>query len=145
MLVTATRAGDVIDALLTAFQAVPGVKVYDGQPFKLDVPDVIVVGFSPSRPAVDVNQRTSDWDDGRAETMTVVCLASALRGKPDIAPVRARAMEILDAVQAALAADPTLGGLVERAEIGMDLSVEQAQTDKGAAVTVEFSVAAQVL
>jgi hypothetical protein len=141
--VASTRTAVVVDALVATLRAaLPGVAVIDGQPLSLDQPDVIVVGFSAERPAVEVTQERLDLHGGRQEQMSIVCLASAWRGDTSISAVRARSVELLDLVQAALAADTRLGGAARRCEIGMDLLLDQAQTKDGATATVEFTVLA---
>jgi hypothetical protein len=142
--VPATRTAAVVDALVTALRAAlpGGVEVIDGQPLNLDQPDVIVVGFSADRVAVEVSQQRSDLGGGRSDALSIVCLASAWRGDTSMAAVRDRSVELLTSVQDVLAADRTLGGVVRRVELGYEMSLDQAQTKDGATATVEFTVQA---
>lgn len=135
-----TQMALVVDALVAAFAAVPDVAVFDGQPFKLDSPDVLVVGFSAGRVAVEAVQEDADLGGGRSEALSVVCLASTLRGETEMRPVRDRAIAIVDDVQAVLRDNRDLGGVVERAVLGYEMSLDQAQTDAGASATVEFTI-----
>lgn len=138
----------VLDAVAAAWRLLPDVVVYDTQPVRISDPDVLVVGWSASAPSSTLAQRYGDVGGGREERIELACLVSCLRGERDAAAasiVRTRTIELLDAAAAALAADPSLGGLVERAELGLALSFDQAQSDKGTSSTVEFSVVAEVL
>lgn len=143
-MLTATQTAVVLDALVTSLTAaLPAVEVVDGQPTsqQLNNPDVLLVGFSPSRVAVEVTQDRPDLrGDRRGETLSIVCLASAWRGETAMSPVRQKAVDIVEAVRVALAADTKLGGAVRRAELGFDMSLDQAQTADGATATVEFTL-----
>lgn len=139
-----TQTATVLDALVAALKvALPGVEVVDGQPTsaELNDPDVLLVGFSPSRTAVEVEQTRSDLGGTRrAETLSIACLASSWRGETDMSAVRAKAVEIVDAVRAALAANRSLDGAVRRAELGFGMSLDQAQTADGATSALDFTI-----
>lgn len=142
MLVAATQTADVLDALIAALAAVPGVAVIDGQPKNLPA-DVLVVGFSVTRPAVEVTQADADLGGGRSEQLSIACLASSLRGETTKATtkvVRDRAVAIVNDAELALREDPGLAGLVERAELGYEMALDQARTAKGISATVEFTI-----
>lgn len=143
-----TQTAVVLDALVeTLTPAMPSpVKVVDGQPQDSDIsyPDLLVIGFSANRPAVEiVQERTGIARDRRQETLSVVCLISALRGQShggSARTVRTRCVEMLDLLRAALAADRTLGGAVTRAVLSTDMALDQAQTKDGASATIECAV-----
>lgn len=141
-----TLVAEVLDALVERFRAdLPDVEVTDGQPLNIDAPLVLTVGFSVTRPAAEIVQESSDLADNRDEALSIVCLASSLRGDVEMSMVRQEAVAILDSVRASLQTDDTLGGLVDRAELGYGLALDQAQTPDGASATVEFTVAVSVM
>ena len=136
---TATSIPAVLDALVQKFRATAGVQVIDGQPLRDDIePDVIVVGYSPVQPSVDAAEYTPEIR-GEIERFDVACLASSWSDQQSAKVVRDRVFGLYDSVDGALAADPTLGGAVIRALVRV-LGLDQAQTDKGATATIEFTV-----
>lgn len=146
----ATAADTVLDALVNRLRTdLPTVEVTDGQPVALNSAEVLTIGYSARRVAVEITQEVGDMGDGRHELMSIVCLASSLRGEVDMRRVRREAVAIVDKVKASLAAERTLGGLVERAEIGFGLALDQALAEtpsggRGASATVEFTISAAV-
>lgn len=148
---TATQVAVALDAIVAALRvALPDVvTVYDGQPISMDDPDVIVIGWSADRAAVEIAQQISDLGGGRSEVLTVFGLASAMRGESDgdFSPVfvRGRAVELLDLLVEVLDVDPTLGGVVSMAELAFASAMDQAQTLAGASATVEFALRVETL
>jgi hypothetical protein len=147
---TSTQVAVVLDALVDAARVgIPAeqlVTVEDGQPSRINDPDVLVIGWSPNAPSAEFDQEPSDEGGGRSEDMVIACLASALRGESDeigAREVRARCVELLDLLEAVLDADPTLGGVVQRAELGMRGALDQARTKKGLSASTEFTVLAE--
>ncbi|MCP2339166.1 hypothetical protein [Actinomadura rupiterrae] len=134
----------VLDALVQRVGlALPGVQVTDGQPVDVEPPDTVCIGFtgtpgeavvvsmlSPEQMAVTPDR----------ESYTVACVASCWKGhERDAKAVRDRAYALVDAVDAELARDPTLGGLVLRARLATEELIPE-QTAEGALATVKFSV-----
>lgn len=150
---TTTVVADALDALVVAARVVfpedGEVTVYDGQPIRMDDPDVVVLGWSADRASVEINQEAADLGGGRSEVLTVAGLVSALRGDsdPDASPgfVRRRAVELLDTLVDALDADPTMGGRVAVAEFGFASAMDQVQSDAGASASIEFVLRIEVL
>lgn len=143
----ATQTALVLDALVAQLRtALPTVQVTDGQPLSLDRAEVLTVGYSASRVAVEVVQERSDLGGRRRrEELSIVCLASSLRGEVDMARVRSEAVAIVDAVRTALLTDPTLSGAVSTCELGFEMAVDQVLTEtpsggRGASATVEFTI-----
>ncbi|MFI6819264.1 hypothetical protein ACIBG7_43235 [Nonomuraea sp. NPDC050328] len=132
----------VLDALLSLWaKALPGVQVVDGQPLEVE-PDVVFVGFTglPGEPVVtSTRTREQAATLPEHEAYAITCLASSLRGETDAKQVRDRVYEMVSALAGELAADPTLGGLVARAELSTE-SFAQEQTNEGAAATLQFVV-----
>lgn len=147
---TTTQVAAVLDALVATVRVgMPDdVVTIDGQPLTIHDPDLLVIGWSATAPAVDIDQEFSDLGGGRTERLRIACLASAYRGETDdeaVAFARNRTVELLDLLTAVLEDDPTLGGVVERAEFGTAGALDQAQTKNGPAATIEFTVLAEVL
>jgi hypothetical protein len=147
-MVTSTQVAAVLDALTAAARVgLPeDVVVIDGQPLKINDPDVIILGWSPTAPSVEFEQEFSDVGGGRSERMSIACVASSLRGEGDeisTSEVRARCVDLLDLLADALAADPTLGDVVQRAELGTAGALDQANTAKGLSASIEFTVLAE--
>jgi len=139
---TVSTVPGVLDALVALWgQALPGVQVADGEPVNV-ADDVLVVGFTgvPDEPAV-TSTRTREQMAAQPdrESYDITCLASSWSGTTEFKPVRVRAYELLSAAAGALAADPSLGGLVLQTRLSTE-DVIQSQTDKGAVVTVRFTV-----
>lgn len=138
----ATQVDVVLDGLVSRLRAaVPNAEVIDGQPVATSQPEVLVVGWSANRVAVEIVQTRPDMTrDRRHETLSIVCLASSARGETESTQVaRANAVALLEQVKATLAADRRLGGIVRRAQLGLAMSLDQAQGD-GAAATIEFTI-----
>lgn len=132
----------------TARRANPGAAVIDGQPemHQVDADDILCIGFTgePGEAAVESTrsqqQGTADPD---RETYTVTCLAASWRGHDtDPEVVRDCAYDLINALAAELAVDPTLGGAVARTRLSTD-QFAQAQTDRGATAVVRFTVAVE--
>lgn len=73
------------------------------------------------------------------EQYAVMCAIEVVSPAADVAAARIRAYQLHAACGAAIAADPTFGGQVMRASIGMG-SLQQQQTDTGARARVMFAV-----
>lgn len=140
-----TQVDVVLDALVsTMTTGLPDADVIDGQPLAMDAPDCLVIGWSPSRPAAEIRQeRTGLQRDRRSETLDVACVASVWRGESDPqspSDTRAALVALLDEVRDILASNRTLGGVVTRAVLGFDGTLDQAQTKDGATATADFVI-----
>ena len=109
--------GDVLPALgVLVTTAVSPTRVYVGpKPTSENAREFLCVGFDPdgTGDGVTTDQTISpmgnDWVDESGDvTCTVVCWS----GSTDTAPLLARADDLLDLVDAALKADPRLGGVL---------------------------------
>lgn len=140
----------VTDALIAGFGAAPdlsGVQIIDGPPTRnvtLD-PDVIVVGFSTERPAMEVTQSEQNLAATRdREDYDLVCLASSWRGESGVKAVRDRCGELVDAMNQVLIADRRLGGACLHARLSVH-SVAPIQTDTGPCCTAEVLISISAL
>jgi hypothetical protein len=135
-----------IAGLLATLRAAPGlagVVVHDGPPVTAETPDWVAVGYDPTDPltSVDASQVPASLGNrGREESYDILCSLASRSGDEDMAPRRARAMEMFAAVEAAVRADVTLGGAVRTAQIA-SYSLTQEQTRQGASAGVSFRIA----
>lgn len=140
----------VTDALVAALGASPalsGVQIVDGQPTRniTLAPDVIVVGFSTDRPAMEITQSRANLAATRdREEYDLVCLVSAWRGDAGMKAVRDRCAEMVDAVNGVLIADRRLGGVCLHASLSV-VNFGPVQTDTGPSCTAEVLVSITAL
>lgn len=140
-----------IDALLAILRAAPalaGVRIVDGPPsVNLTERHRIYVGWSPgSEQAVDITQDfASAGARTRDEDFSIACYVETRAGDKDMTLRRAKAFELLAAVEVALRATngaptaPTLSGTVQWAHLTSG-SLVQEQGDKGALAGLSFTV-----
>lgn len=145
-----TRVGLAVDALLAALRAAApdiGLRsdaVVDG-PWPGEVTgDGLTVGWSDGDSEAVLVTREARPGLGRAyiETLTVVCVAWSWAGDVPMKPRRDRCVQILELVADTLKANPTLGGVVEQAHLGRDMSWVQQQAS-GARCHVGFPITLQ--
>ena len=138
MATTVSTVGPVLDALVAlARTALPDAQVFDGPPTELMAGELIMVGWGgPDQPGVTSTRTRQQYATAPdTESYDVACLLCSWIGDPDLKAARDGAMALLDALGAALAADPRLGGLVKRCRISAETYVPEQTTD-GAAVTL---------
>lgn len=142
--------GEVVPALVgvftTALAAEP-TKVYGGpKPTSANAREYVLVAFNPEPDGngVETEQDISDlgnrWVD---EQGTVQCSVTCWSGSTDPAPLLARCDTLLDLLDAALVADPTLGGVIYAGYFARILgaaSLRQESTADGAIVRLGFTV-----
>lgn len=122
-------------------RVLPDVRVSYGQPFEL-ANDMVCFAFTgePLEPAVQSTlTRDQVTTDPSHESYDVVCVAASLRGNVEMEPRVAAVFGFVDALAAELAKDPTLFGVVARAELTV-AGLAPMQTDEGAAATVQFTI-----
>lgn len=132
----------VLDALVAAFRAAPGVSadsVFDGPETAAVRIEGIAVGMSVEDRAVEFTWSYADPGGGDREHGVVSCVAWSGSGDTSFQPHRDRVAELLSAAAAGLAVDRTLGGAVSTAWITGG-AFTQEQTGSGALVTAEFRV-----
>jgi hypothetical protein len=140
---TTSRIPATIDALVSIFAtALPDVQVLDGPPNVNLASDFVTVGWSPYKDtAVDATQQfVSLGTQRREEDFTVACYADSYSGDTGASARRARVFQIVAAVEIALRADATLGGVLTLwAEMG-DCILHQEIDDRGLVVGVTFHI-----
>ena len=120
-----------------------GVDVHDGPPMTGEAPDYVCIGFDPVEPltAVEGDQVPASLGNrAREESYEIVCSLAAWSGDTAMSARRARAMQLLAAIEAWLRTNITLGGAVRTAQIA-SYSLLQEQTDQGASAGVRFRIA----
>jgi hypothetical protein len=146
-----SRVPDVIDALVAAFKAAPGlagVKVFDGPPVTgSPLKAAVFVGYDgdPDEQeglAVEFSQEwASIGQRARDEAFTVTCAVLAWSGATAVRAVRERAFELLAAVEDALRAAPDLGQPPPTIVAFASGSLHQAQSHEGMVCRIPFQVA----
>jgi hypothetical protein len=129
-------------------------KVYDGPRARgASTPKkYVLVGASVANPAAEDiiaagGSASQDWTtfgpNERQEAGTIPCTVIAWHGSTEFQALRDAVQEILDACEAALIADPSLGGVLDDLHSAdlIDVSVSESQTKAGAAVAAVFTVA----
>lgn len=108
-----------------------GVAVYDGPPVTADVPgSYVTVGFVLGEDNGGSYDQVYLAGGLLEETGTVHCEIVCWTGDVDLATMRTQAFALADALQAAMSADGTLGGVVRSAAMTVD--VRPVQTTAGA-------------
>ncbi|MGZ0231115.1 hypothetical protein [Streptomyces sp. CPS1] len=113
-----SRVSDLIDALVAALQASPGlstVKVVDG-PIVSDsaAKEWVFVGYDGDPEGDFITSTTQqDWAGigakKKSEDITLTCAVVVQRGSTDVRACRIRTFEVFAAVEDVLRADPSLG------------------------------------
>lgn len=142
---TVPRWPDIYAALLALLPTLPalaGVEVYDGQPVTNDVPlDYITVGYADEDTAGGFRQELDESGFGTVETGEVKCHFVAQAGDTDPTLTRNRAFQMVGALQEALTADRTFGGLLEpTALVNLSADVLGVQNGAGSAQSLVVTV-----
>lgn len=143
-----TAVDEVIAALVARFTAaLPDVRVFDGPPATTTpMRDWLIVGSDgDDGDAAEVDQAESSLGPGGwvDESGEVTCSAWSFSGSTDVATRRAGALAVVEACEAALSADPSLGGLLVagRARSAPSrLRLNEQQVSGGALARVVFTV-----
>lgn len=138
---------DVLAALLTIFQAAVGtsVPVYDGLPATSAVDlDFVLVGddgdpANSDQPAGTITQERVELDGRVTEVGDVTCCVISQTGDDDLPGRRASSRALMLAVETAIRADRTLGGVVTRSNVA-DVTLWQARNERGSVVRRVFTV-----
>lgn len=137
---------EVIDRLVTVFDAAVAVDVYDGpKPEAVNKPQFVVVGSSgddEDGAAADLTPSDTGPGGWLDETGEIICSAWSWSGGTDVATRRSEALSLAESCLSALHADRTLGGLlVVPGAVTSTLRYEARQPESGAIVRVSFTVA----
>ena len=142
---TTTKTTDTVTALWTVLDAALTVPVLDG-PWQTEISTsvYVVVGHNDdpdSNEAVFATQEVSALaDTARQEVGSVNCYIVAQAGDGDMAALRAKAKQAFADIGATLAANPTLGAVVQRSKYGTDFLLKQEANDDGIAARLLFSI-----
>jgi len=133
----------VCDALVTAMGQVLGTDVvFDGTPVRDVGPSGLAIGTTREDVSSAFSASAADLGGGLSEGLTVTCLAWAGSGDTVFKAARDRVGEIVTATTNRITADPTLGGVVDTADVSGGIW-QQEQTGEGALVTCEFRILVQ--
>lgn len=133
---------DLIRAALPLPGAADGVHVYDGPaPERAFQPRAVTVAaaFQDDQDAVAVERTESGARPTVTETLTIAGSVYAGGGDVDMERFRAEAGAILSAIETALRADRTLGGLVSLARLASAQWLQGRDT-KGTGVAIGYTV-----
>ncbi len=136
--------GNSLIALFSGLPALAGVAVYNGSPVSSAADLDLVLVNDDGDPASDASSTfEQEWANlaatSRYERGTVVCAVISQSGDTDLQDRQDRAEALLDACEAALHADVTLGGLVMTAQISSG-SARPIQNSAGSAVVAPFTI-----
>lgn len=137
---------EVLDALAAKWQTDPPAglrpdQVFDGPPASAYVgTEGVAVGASlDDDDIVAFTRSVADLRGGAREQYPVTCLAWCGSGDTATKPRRDRVVAIVEALEASLATDLTLGGLVSRVWLASG-AFQQRQTGRGVLVTAQFQL-----
>jgi hypothetical protein len=141
----ATLWPTVHDRLVTLLPTLPGwygVDVFDGPTVTGDAPtDYASVGYvqlEGSAGSYEFERHSDGW--GTTELGAVRCEVVTAAGDTDIVGARARAFALIDALEASIRADQTLGVLPTASTCRLVVDVLPAQTTAGAVQRLAFTV-----
>jgi hypothetical protein len=129
--------------LVTNLPTITGVPVFNGPPVSGDNPtSYITVGWTGTGDSAgDFQQTYADDGLGMLEDGTVLCDFVAQSGDIDLAGSETTVFAMADALNQALRADKSLGGLLdEPATIWLQISPQAIQNKAGSAVPLLVSV-----
>ena len=147
-----TRIGVVIDGLVTTWTtALTTATVIDGparqKPNIGD--DTVYVGWDGGDDNEDAASANQEWaglgNKARNENITITCYAEATRGDDDTKPTRDACLALVQAAEAALRTDPSLGGALSGAQwaaFGEITRLAQPKLNNGTRVGAVFTVTA---
>lgn len=131
----------VVDRLVAALPTLPGwsgVTVHNGPPVTADTPaDYVTVGYVLGEDFAGSYEQTRNdeggWSGALTETGTVRCELVCWTGDTDLAVLRTRAFTLVDAWEAWVSGDETLGVLPRSSVASLAVDVQPVQDASGAA------------
>lgn len=139
----ASAVPGAIAALLQLLQAALDCDVHDGPPVTGATLDYVCVGHDPSG-GPDAVEFDREWAalgaQRREERFDILCVAGASSGDLAMLDRRVRVFALLDAVEAAIRTDFTLGGAVRIAQVLGSGSLLQEQDEFGSTAALRFRV-----
>lgn len=112
-----------------------GVQVVDGPPITYIRAECVAIGITTEDASVESTTARAGLRATR-ETIDVINLIRVWSGNTDLAPLRARAYELLDAIDEQLRLDPTVAGTVTHARL-VGHVYAPARTEDGVGVFLE--------
>jgi hypothetical protein len=116
--------------------------VFDGPPVQNVGSSGLSIGATRGDDTTSFSAQASDLASGISESLTITCLAWSGSGDTVFKPARDRVGDIVTATTTRIAADRTLGGVVDTADVTGG-TWQQDQTGEGALVTCEFRIFVQ--
>ena len=133
----------VCDALTLSLGQVLGADVvFDGPPVRDVGSSGLAIGATREDTSAGFSAEASDLAGGVSEGLTITCLAWSGSGDVVFKPARDRVGDIVTATTTRIAADRTLGGVVDTADVTGGTWMQE-QTGEGALVTCEFRIFVQ--
>ena len=133
----------VCDALTASLSQVLGAdSVYDGPSVQDIGSSGLAIGATREDTSAGFSAEASDLAGGVSEGLTITCLAWSGSGDVVFKPARDRVGDIVTATTNRIAADRTLGGAVDTADMTGGTWMQE-QTGEGALVTCEFRIVVQ--
>lgn len=131
---------DVCDALTASLGQALGVDaVFDGPPPRLVGLAGLAVGATRQDVSSDFTADPADLGGATTESIVIACLAWSADGRVVFKPHRDAVRAIVVAAEEQLAADRTLGGVVDTCDVTGGTWMQE-QTGEGALVTCEFRI-----
>lgn len=129
----------VVDRLVSLLPTLPGwsgVVVFDGPPVTQDAPPTFVtVGYVVGEDFGGTYEQTRNgeggWQGALTESGTVRSEVVCATGDVDLPAMRAKAFALVDAWEAEVSRDETLGVLGASSTSSLSVDVQPAQTDRG--------------
>lgn len=136
-----TTIHDAINALVSlAKTALPDLQVADGPDYDARTSFLAIGWHSEHEPAVNVNRDIADARQARdLEDYDVHNVLSVFRGNAKVADARAQLIDLFNTFDAAIKADPKLGGTVAMARLA-DYELLPMFTETGAHVAMRITV-----
>lgn len=141
----ATAWPNVVGWLITTLPTLPGwstVEIYDGNPAEGDFPDdYVTVGYSGNDQAGSYTLTPDDDGFSVQEAGTVRSQLVCATDGVDAAGARVRLFVLVDALNAKVRADRTLGGVLSaQGTVDLAVDVESIQNPTGTAAFVSFTL-----
>jgi hypothetical protein len=143
--VTSSSIPAALDALYSSFVAsnsLAGVQITDGAPMTDLASDFITVGWTPYDDAAAASQQVPAQlgQLRRQEEFVINCYADSYSGDASTSTRRARVFALVDACDAVLVADPTLGGALTQYALLTSVDLRQERSERGLSIGAVFRI-----
>ena len=142
---TSSAIPAALDALYTSFVAsssLTGVQITDGAPMTDLAVDFINVGWTPydDAAATSLQVPAQLGQLRRQEEFVINCYADSYSGDSSASARRARVFALVDACDAVLVADPTLGGVLTQYAMLSSVDLRQERSNTGLSIGAVFRI-----